>query len=69
MAPSVTQTTTLSLREPAKQILKTDGGSNKENLIGYKYNKDDEIHGTATQPPASFPNYLPVWDNETQRYV
>ncbi|KAI9927814.1 hypothetical protein ASPWEDRAFT_556044 [Aspergillus wentii DTO 134E9] len=68
MAPSLTET--LPVRAPPVATLKTDAGFNKENLIGYgeAYSHNDEIKGTAKQPPASFPNYLPVWDNETERY-
>lgn len=72
MAPSVTETTNLSVRAaPAPTPLKTDGGFNKENIIGYgeAYSHENEIKGTAKQPPASFPNYLPVWDNETEKSV
>ncbi|RAL10837.1 TauD/TfdA dioxygenase family protein [Aspergillus homomorphus CBS 101889] len=70
MAPSITETATLSLRAKPVSELKTDSGFNKENSIGYAeiYKHDKEIKGTEKQPPASFPNYLPVWDNETERY-
>ncbi|RAH66946.1 TauD/TfdA dioxygenase family protein [Aspergillus aculeatinus CBS 121060] len=70
MAPSITETPTLSLRAKPVSALKTDSGFNKENSIGYAevYKHDDEVQGTEKQPPASFPNYLPVWDNETERY-
>ena len=67
MAPSITET--VGLRAPTFSVpLKTDAGHNKENLIGYKYEKEAELKGTDKIAPASFPNYLPVWDNETQRY-
>jgi hypothetical protein len=66
MAPSITES--VGLRAPAITVpLKTDSGHNKENLIGYKYEKEAELKGTDKRAPASFPNYLPVWDNETQR--
>ncbi|RAK78721.1 TauD/TfdA dioxygenase family protein [Aspergillus fijiensis CBS 313.89] len=70
MAPSITETPTLSLRAKPVSALKTDSGFNKENSIGYAevYKHDDEVQGTEKQPPASFPKYLPVWDNETERY-
>ena len=70
MAPSITETPTLSLRAKPVSALKTDSGFNKENSIGYAevYKHDDEVQGTEKQPPASFPNYLPVWDNETERF-
>lgn len=65
MAPSLVDT--IPARTTA--TLKTDAGFNKENLIGYKesYSHESEIKGTEKQPPASFPNYLPVWDNETEK--
>lgn len=67
MAPSLTET--VALRQAPKTVLKTDAGFNKENLIGYgeAYQHENELKGTTKQPPASFPNYLPVWDNETER--
>ncbi|KAH8691478.1 alpha-ketoglutarate-dependent taurine dioxygenase [Talaromyces proteolyticus] len=38
-----------------------------ETLVGnaLDFNHSDEIKGTATQPAASFPHYLPVWDPAT----
>ncbi|THC98474.1 hypothetical protein EYZ11_002059 [Aspergillus tanneri] len=68
MAPSITET--VSLRAAPAQPLGTDAGFNKENLQGYNntYRHGDEIKGTEKQPPASFPHYLPVWDNETEKY-
>ncbi|RAK96195.1 TauD/TfdA dioxygenase family protein [Aspergillus ibericus CBS 121593] len=70
MAPSLVEETPLSLRSAPQAALKTDAGFNKENLIGYgeAYKHESELKGTEKQPPASFPNYLPVWDNETERY-
>ena len=69
MAPSVSETTTLSVRNPKVTTLSTDAGFNKENIIGYgeSYSHEAEVKGTSKQPPASFPNYLPVWDNETEK--
>jgi hypothetical protein len=67
MAPSLTET--VGLRAPPVALpLKSDGGHNKENLIGYKIEKEVEIKGTDKVPPVSYPEYLPVWDNETERY-
>ncbi|KAJ5801220.1 uncharacterized protein N7518_003288 [Penicillium psychrosexuale] len=67
MAPSLTET--VGLRAPPVALpLKADGGFNKENLIGYKIEKDVEIKGTDKVAPVSYPEYLPVWDNETERY-
>lgn len=70
MAPSLAEPVN-SLRAPPKSLLKTNGGHNKENLIGYgeTYKHADEIKGTGKYLAASFPNYLPVWDNETERLV
>lgn len=70
MAPSIASEH-VDLRAPPKSLLKTNGGHNKENLIGYgeTYKHADELTGTLKQPPAAFPNYLPVWDNETERLV
>lgn len=68
MAPSVTET--VSLRAPTFTVpLKSDAGHNKENLIGYAVDKEAELKGTDKIAPVSFPNYLPVWDNETERYA
>ncbi|KNG85451.1 alpha-ketoglutarate-dependent taurine dioxygenase [Aspergillus nomiae NRRL 13137] len=68
MAPSITET--VSLHSAPKTSLRTDAGHNKENGVGYRetYQHENEIQGTAKQPPASFPKYLPVWDNETEKY-
>jgi hypothetical protein len=30
------------------------------------YSTDAELKGTKQAPPASFPNYLPVWDKQTK---
>ena len=30
------------------------------------FNKKAEEEGTETQPPATHPNYLPIWDAETK---
>lgn len=40
----------------------------KEAFIGgpQAYNKTAEENGTESQPAASYPNYLPVWDAETK---
>lgn len=66
MAPSVDA---VGLRSATFTVpLKTDTGHNKENLIGYKYERETELQGTEKIAPASYPNYLPVWDNETARY-
>ncbi|KAF7163462.1 hypothetical protein CNMCM5623_008363 [Aspergillus felis] len=68
MAPSLVEK--VALRTAPVTKLKTDAGFNKENVIGYGevYKHENEVKGTEKQPPASFPHYLPVWDNETERY-
>ncbi|KAJ9272528.1 hypothetical protein DTO212C5_1255 [Paecilomyces variotii] len=68
MAPSAVET--LPVRAAPVSKAKHDASWNKEGLIGYgeAYIHDKEIKGTENQAPASFPNYLPVWDNETERY-
>ncbi|OQE29621.1 hypothetical protein PENSTE_c002G03622 [Penicillium steckii] len=67
MAPALTET--VGLRDATFRVPhKTDAGHNKENLIGYAYEKDAELKGTDKIAPATYPNYLPVWDNETARY-
>ena len=70
MAPSVAETEIRSvpLRAAPDASLKTDGGFNKENVVSYYSTNNEEAKGTAKQPPVSFPNYLPVFDNETERY-
>lgn len=76
MAPSLVESGTsaqsipLRAPPPVEQTLKDDTGFNKEQSIGYaeKFRLQDELKGTTKQPPASFPHYLPVWDNETERY-
>lgn len=69
MAPAPVES--LPVRTTPIAQLKHDAGTNKENIIGYKsaYVHENEIKGTGKQPPASFANYLPVWDNETERLV
>lgn len=63
MAPSLTHTNV----SPAPGPVKAMGHlATKEAFItGPKaFNLEAETKGTAKQPPASHPNYLPVWDNE-----
>lgn len=50
--------------EAVKSNIKED--FNKEFFIGGKdaFDKKAELEGTTAQPAASYPNYLPVWDNE-----
>jgi sulfonate dioxygenase len=67
MAPSIVKTTAIQ----TVPVSKINEGFNKEFFVGLEeaYGHQDEIKGTVKQPPASFPHYLPVWDNETARCV
>lgn len=69
MAPSAVKTT--AIRAAPVSMSKINESFNKEFFIGLEesYGYQDEIKGTVKQPPASFPHYLPVWDNETGRCV
>lgn len=67
MAPALIETeTTHSLP------LKADIPAAVKEAFNYgpkAFNRDAELNGTEEQAPASYPNYLPVWDNETTVYV
>ena len=66
MAPALVE----SLRvAPALDFDKGSVGP-KELFIGgpQVFNKDAEVQGTERQPPATHPEYLPVWDAGT-KYV
>jgi sulfonate dioxygenase len=70
MAPALVDTPTpqpVSTKAPTNS--KISEGFNKEFFIGYEsaYDHKDEVKGTGKQPPATYPNYLPVWDNEYAR--
>ncbi|KAK2748420.1 hypothetical protein FQN55_004358 [Onygenales sp. PD_40] len=67
MAPSLVETETSEVRS-----LKVTA-----NTLNYKhvadvgprfYNDEREVKGTDRSPPATYPNYLPVWNNETSKY-
>ncbi|KAE8376606.1 alpha-ketoglutarate-dependent taurine dioxygenase [Aspergillus bertholletiae] len=64
MVPSVTETASTRSEPNAEATIQ------KGSLVGYRgsYVKESEIEGTADQPPASFPHYLPVWDPETANH-
>ncbi|KAL1961792.1 hypothetical protein VTN77DRAFT_1042 [Rasamsonia byssochlamydoides] len=67
MAPSLVETLPLRAATPSKT--KVTEGFNKEFVgLSNTYDQKDEINGTEKHAPASFPHYLPVWDNETERY-
>lgn len=64
MAPAIVETTQVQeeVRLPAKRIPE---GFNKEFYRSKEeYSREAEEKGTERHPPASYPNYLPVWDNE-----
>lgn len=68
MAPALVESAVPDITKlSVKQTVQN--GHNKEGFIGspLEFNKDGELKGTARQPAASFPNYLPVWDNETSK--
>lgn len=69
MAPSLIEPVSVRAETKLKSS-KIETGFNKEGVVGLQeaYVHEDEIKGTKKQPPASFPHYLPVWDNETERY-
>lgn len=43
----------------------THGGAYKE-IAPISFSEDNERRGTETTPPASYPHYLPVWDEKTK---
>ncbi|PGH17220.1 hypothetical protein AJ80_04929 [Polytolypa hystricis UAMH7299] len=65
MAPSIVETVT----EAAQSLKISAGPLHKGAFVGgpKTYAHDGEVKGTSTQPPASYPNYLPVWDNEESK--
>jgi len=61
MAPGLIETETHSLP------LRAEVPAPVKEAFNYgpkAYREDRELNGTAAQPAASYPNYLPVWDNE-----
>jgi sulfonate dioxygenase len=71
MAPALVDTASESLSVSTKAPAKTQviPAFNKEFFVGYEnaYAHENEAKGTEEQPAATYPNYLPVWDNETAR--
>jgi sulfonate dioxygenase len=63
MTPSLTQ---VEVEAPPAPVKAMGHLATKEAFItGPKaFNLEAETKGTAKQPPASHPNYLPIWDNE-----
>ncbi|KAL1986690.1 hypothetical protein VTN96DRAFT_5895 [Rasamsonia emersonii] len=67
MAPSLVET--VPLRAATTIKAKVTEGFNKENVgVTSSYDEKKELNGTEKHAPASFPHYLPVWDNETERW-
>lgn len=66
MVPSVTanhpveEVSSLHLSEKAFPRASFVGGPKSFDSAG-------ELKGTENQPPASYPNYLPVWHNESTK--
>ncbi|KAI9665804.1 MAG: hypothetical protein M1821_003738 [Bathelium mastoideum] len=61
MAPALVET------QPAQDIKPPQGGHKEAFAYGgpKAFNKERELKGTTTQPPASFPSYLPTWNDKT----
>ena len=63
MAPALVET------QPPEAKPPYNGAGGFKEAFAYggpkAYKKDQELHGTATQPPASHPNYLPTWNEKT----
>jgi sulfonate dioxygenase len=63
MAPALVETITVPVG-----FTKSGIGEYKEVVAaGPKaYQPEQELKGTAKQPPAKYPHYLPTWDAETK---
>lgn len=42
----------------------TTGLNDYKELAPVEWSEETELKGTEKEPPASFPNYLPVWDEK-----
>ena len=62
MAPALVETQQSSFNPAFREV--SGVGQYKEAYIGgpKAFKKDVEEKGSATQPAAKYPNYLPVWD-------
>ncbi|KAF2808772.1 alpha-ketoglutarate-dependent taurine dioxygenase [Mytilinidion resinicola] len=69
MAPALIETPQLPVRSASKVVASGGLADYKEAFSsGPKvFNSEAETKGTAKQPPAKYPNYLPVWDLEKNR--
>ncbi|KAF1917116.1 hypothetical protein BDU57DRAFT_517608 [Ampelomyces quisqualis] len=67
MAPSLVETAV----EQQSLGYKTGVGQYKEpgNYEPKTFRKDLELRGTEKHAPARYPNYLPTWNNETEKYA
>lgn len=54
---------TISAAQPGAPDTRGSVGAYKDFQI-HKINKDVELHGTDKFKAASFPHYLPTWENE-----
>lgn len=61
---SATLVETASSGQPGSRTL-THVGAYKE-IAPTTFSEDTELRGTETTPPASYPHYLPVWDEKTK---
>lgn len=61
---SATLVETSSASQPGSLTL-THTGAYKE-IAPTSFSEDDERKGTESAPPASYPHYLPVWDEKTK---
>ena len=71
MAPALIETETRTEARPLPLKAEEVPAAVKEafNYGPKAFNKEGELHGAGDHAPASYPNYLPVWDNETSVYV
>jgi hypothetical protein len=62
MAPALVDTTRASLDPAFREV--SGVGNYKEAYIGgpKAFKKEVEEKGSETQPAATYPNYLPIWD-------
>lgn len=68
MAPGRTDVETENASQPVIRLA-AKGPSEYKEAFGQgpkTFKKDIEENGSATQPPAKYPNYLPTWDNEKE---
>ena len=67
MAPALVETVTET--KPDYDYTNSGTGAYKVafNTGPKAFKKDNELQGTEKQPPAKYPNYLPVWNNETSQ--